>query len=103
MYEPDYDENGMLIFTERQPLGGLEPDCHGKHVTEDNKLEEIYLLLGYENMFSIKSEDVKNYSLKKAHNTLLDILSKCQDLEIITSINEERLNQIENKLKTDGD
>lgn len=103
MYEPDYDENGMLIFTERQPLGGLEPDNYGKHVTEDNKLEEIYLLLGYEEMFSIKSEDVKNYSLEKAHNTLLDILSKCQDLEIIPSINEEILNQIESKLKTDGD
>lgn len=30
MYEPDYDENGMLIWIELTPIGGLEPDLEDK-------------------------------------------------------------------------
>ena len=37
MYEPDYDENGMLIWIERTPIGGLEPDWEDEGISENRQ------------------------------------------------------------------
>ena len=60
-------------------------------------LEEIYKLLGYEDVFTIKSKEVKEHSLSKAHNHLMRVLLRCKELGIISSINEDKIDEIENE------
>ena len=60
-------------------------------------LEEIYKLLGYEDVFSIKSKEVRDYTVSKAHNHLMSILLRCRDLGIVTKVNEDRLDEIESE------
>lgn len=60
-------------------------------------LEEIYRLLGYEDIFSIKSEKIRTYAVDKAHNHLMRVLLKCKDLGIVTEVNEDKIDEIESE------
>lgn len=55
-------------------------------------LEEIYTMLGYENIFDNKNIE----KLQKAHNAFMSFLLICQNLGIISSINEAKIDEIEN-------
>lgn len=59
------------------------------------ELENIYTILGYEDIFSIKNKKARVFEIAKAHVKLLDLLFRCRDLGIISSVNEDKLNEIE--------
>lgn len=58
-------------------------------------LEEIYALIGYDDVFGIKHKEVREYTVSKAHNRLMSILMRCKELGIISKINEDKLDEIE--------
>lgn len=58
-------------------------------------LEEIYALIGYDDVFGIKHKEVREYAVSKAHNHLMSILMRCKELGIISKINEDKLDEIE--------
>lgn len=60
-------------------------------------LEKIYELLGHKDIFSIKSEGVREFAVGKAHNHLMRILLRCKELGIISEINEDLLDKIESE------
>lgn len=61
-------------------------------------LEKIYAALGYEDIFDIKADDVREFAIGQAHNKLMKILSMCQDLLIIEGkVNEDTLDDIESE------
>lgn len=58
-------------------------------------LEYVYGLIGYENCFDIKADNIRKYIVGQAHMKLMDILTQCKSLGIIDSINEDKLDEIE--------
>lgn len=60
-------------------------------------LEEIYAMLGYEDIFTIKAKEVKEFAIGKAHNHLMSILLRCRELGIVTNVNEDVIDKIENE------